>query len=307
MIKTWHLKAVLQTLVATLPASTRINYQLQYLTGGNALSDQTFEYKVTHALAHLENFLEKRDRPRGVALELGTGWFPVVPLYLYLVGFDKIWSVDVNNWLRPKNVVRTAAKYLDWERKGKLTRHVSHVVPERRDILSRIVEQGNSLALDDLCALFAFSPLQADARRLTSFADNSIDLVCSNNTFEHIPPEILKDILIEFSRVVKKTHGVLSHHIDLSDHHSHFDGSITRYNFLYVTKSFWSVVNNDLNYQNRLRFVDYKRIYDQVGIPYREAQVIPGTPEIIDRKRLVEPFGTYSSDELAVLGGYLVS
>ena len=66
-----------------------------------------------------------------------------------------------------------------------------------------------------------------------SLQKESVDFICSNNTFEHIPQEILRDILVEFKRVLHPN-GLMSHFIDMSDHFAHFDSRITIYNFLQI-------------------------------------------------------------------------
>jgi len=61
----------------------------------------------------------------------------------------------------------------------------------------------DKLSLDEVLQMLKVTYLIEDARKL-SLPDNSIDLVNSNNTFEHIYPKILIPILKEFKRVVKK-------------------------------------------------------------------------------------------------------
>ncbi|MCC6383697.1 MAG: class I SAM-dependent methyltransferase [Bacteroidia bacterium] len=69
--------------------------------------------------------------------------------------------------------------------------------------------------------------------------NNSIDLLGSNNTFEHIYPDIRIPILIEFKQVGKRKGGVMSHFIDMSDHLVHSDKSINIYNFLQFSDRPW--------------------------------------------------------------------
>lgn len=306
MIRKWHVKASIQALIAALPASTRLNYLFQHLTGGTRQDDRTFYYKISHAAHHVENY---RDRhaivPGKIALELGTGWFPVVPIYLFLCGFDRIWSVDVNKWLLQENVIKTLQRYVDWKYNGKLEEFSGHILPERWVALEDILAADKSGGLHALCEHFNFHPINADARQLAGFADSSIDLICSNNTFANIPPEVLGDILIEFKRLLK-SNGVMSHHADVSDNFSNFDSSISKYNYLYVG-GIWRFFNNRLSYQNRLRFIDFMRMYDDIALGYEQRHVMEGRSEQIRVDKLVPPFSGYPLNELAILGGYLVT
>ncbi len=68
---------------------------------------------------------------------------------------------------------------------------------------------------------------------ILNIKSDSVDFICSNNTFEHIPADILSAILREFKRVIKPG-GLMSHFIDMSDHFAHFDSRITIYNFLEI-------------------------------------------------------------------------
>ena len=53
----------------------------------------------------------------------------------------------------------------------------------------------------------------------------------------------------------------MSHFIDLADHYAGFDVSITVYNFLCFSEPRLQWFNNPLQYQNRLRVPDYRRIH----------------------------------------------
>ncbi|HSD03779.1 MAG TPA: class I SAM-dependent methyltransferase [Gaiellales bacterium] len=58
-----------------------------------------------------------------------------------------------------------------------------------------------------------------------SLEDASVDMVISNNVFEHVPPPVIAEILQE-SRRVGGADVVVSHHIDLRDHYAKFDRRI---------------------------------------------------------------------------------
>lgn len=307
MLKKWHVKAVVQKVISLLPWGARIHRFVQQLLGTAQLTDTMFGYKVGHARDHVETYRERHEIDADTsALELGTGWFPVVPIYLFLCGFDRIASVDTRNWLSARNFLDTIAKYRQWQQDGELEPHAAHIRPDRWETLLSIEQTMADASLDALCRAVGFEPIIADARALDSTPAGSVDLICSNNTFEHIPADVLRGIVVEFTRVLNDT-GVMSHHIDMSDHWAHADSSIDVYNFLRYGDRAWSLINNSLGYQNRLRFVDYKRLYDSVGVPYREKHVKAGHPGTISTDTLAPAFREYSSEDLAIVGGYLVT
>jgi hypothetical protein len=101
--------------------------------------------------------------------------------------------------------------------------------------------------------------------------------------------------------------GVMSHFIDMSDHFAHFDNSITDYNFLRYSASEWKRIDNDIQPQNRLRFVDFERMYTDLNIPFVAMGIRPGSIEVLKSVPLSAEFKGYSPEELAVTHGYLVS
>ena len=132
------------------------------------------------------------------------------------------------------------------------------------------------------------------------------DLICSNNTFEHVYPEVLRGILSEFRRVVKQD-GVMSHFIDLSDHFAHLDRSIGIYNFLRFTPRQWRWIDNDIQPQNRLRWADYLAMYADLGIPVREQDFLPGDVDAVRQLPLAPAYRDRPAGELAISHGYIVS
>jgi hypothetical protein len=94
----------------------------------------------------------------------------------------------------------------------------------------------------------------------------SIDYQASRSVFEHIPPEILKDILLEGKRPSNRG-GLSIHVIDFSDHFSHSDSSISAINFLRFSESEWKrYAGNRYAYHNRLRIDDFIDLFNNVGL-----------------------------------------
>lgn len=122
-------------------------------------------------------------------------------------------------------------------------------------------------------------------------------MITSNNTFEQIPRDDLATILSEFGRVSEPT-GVGSHLTDLADHYARFDSS-TVYNFLRYSERQWSKFNNDLQYQNRLRWSEYRKLMTGAGWSIAEESV----ERDLDALRSVDldpAFHEFDFDDLAV-------
>ena len=104
----------------------------------------------------------------------------------------------------------------------------------------------------------------ADAAH-TGVPDHSIDIQMSYTVFEHIPLNILHDILVEANRILAPD-GLALHHIDPSDHFSHDDPSILPINFLQFSDSEWNrLAANQWAYHNRLRAAEFAALYQECG------------------------------------------
>src|SRR4029077_20057788 len=93
----WQVKAALQFTLSRLPFRHYIYRRLQEVTSSNVL-DINDQYGMKCKLL-------KRVQGQGLPierkefLEVGTGWYPVLPLMLYLLGPRRTVTVDVNPWL----------------------------------------------------------------------------------------------------------------------------------------------------------------------------------------------------------------
>lgn len=185
----------------------------------------------------------------------------------------------------------------------KIDKYLGTVDKERWEQINFLYENHQQFSLKELLLKLKISIIVDDARNM-NLSENSIDFICSNNTFEHIYPGILKDILLEFKRILKPE-GLMSHFIDMSDHFAHFDKSISIYNFLQFTEKQWQWIDNSIQPQNRLRFCQYRTMYQQLEIPFETALVRPGNLDAVTKINIKAPFNTFTSEELAISHGYI--
>ena len=160
---------------------------------------------------------------------------------------------------------------------------------------------------DYLDALGVSYRAPADARS-TGLAGGFVNAVTSTNTLEHIPPDDIAAIYRECRRIIDPA-GVLSFQIDYSDHYSHFDSSLSPYNFLQYDEREWRRYNNDLHFQNRLRHSDHVALVEDAGFEIVECRTTTGTDA--EREQLAElplaaPFADRPLDDLAVLASRMV-
>lgn len=285
----WILKAGVQKVISYLPFSHKINYFFQkHVTKGVLLSDEYYYSRLTLAKAHIDAYSENAHTVPKICLELGTGWYPIIPISFFLVGVEKTYSVDISFLTSKERIKTTIEKFIEAHNNCILKNYL-HVQEARWSDLISILENYEALTLEDILSKLHLVYLIEDARKLT-LPDNSIDLINSNNTFEHIYPEILIPILKDFKRVLKKEHGVQSHFIDMTDHFAHFDKSINIYNFLKFSPAQWQLIDNSIQPQNRMRIDDYKKIYAELNIPINSENFREGRVEELKTINMAEPF-----------------
>jgi SAM-dependent methyltransferase len=173
-------------------------------------------------------------------------------------------------------------------------------------------ESGRTLRKPDPSPLRSFDELRerfgisyrapADARSVDLDA-GSVDFVSSTVTLEHVPRDDIVPLLRECRRLLRPE-GVLSALIDLSDHFSQIDSSISRYNFLRYADRTWGLINSSLQHQNRMRFPDYRAAFAAAGFEIVWEHPETGGQKQLDALRrldLAERFRSYPFDDLAVV------
>ena len=273
----WLLKAAVQGAISPLPGRDRLNHVLQrYITGSVTLTDEVFERKLAQCHRHLESYRTQHGAlPRHV-LELGTGWYPIVPIGLIDMGVERVTTFDVNP-LCDLARARTALQRFGSDLRAD---------PAAADAARLLEPLGIRMVVRDV--------------RESGLDQASVDLFVSNNTLEHIPPATLSEIMAEFRRLAAPG-AVMDHFIDMSDHYAHFDRSITEFNYLRYSDRRWRLVNNRLQYQNRLRISDYRRTVEEAGFRVVSEEPERGHADDLEQITLAPRFRGYPRDELAIL------
>lgn len=308
MIAKWKAKAVVQKGISFLPYKEKINFLFQkYVTKGVFLNDEHFNYKITAARDHLKYFNKYSGKKPDQCsiLELGTGWYPIIPIAMYLNDFRNVMSIDIQSWMTKESQLTTIKKFKEWRDDGRLSEFLPYINETKWGQLIALTEQKDTTSKEEICKTINFKTIIQDARD-TDFSDYEIDFICSNNTLEHIPKSVLIGILKEFNRIIK-TDGLMSHFIDMSDHFAHFDKTINIYNFLKYSEKKWNRIDNSIQPQNRLRFKDYKAIYKDLGIPISEEDYDEGNIDLVKEINLHQEYAEYTLEELAISHGFLIS
>lgn len=232
-------------------------------------------------------------------LEIGSGHVPQVPMAFHLLGAGEITTIDKNRRMDAAAVRRLVA-FLRTEECAPLLAEsrisTAAEIRTRADRISR--SQSNQEALD-LAGIRYVAPGDAGS---TGLPDHSIDCVFSVTTFEHIPPDVLVDIVLETKRILTPT-GIAVHLIDPSDHFAHTDSSITRVNFLKYSDQTWNLLaGNQFAYCNRLQASDYAEMFRAANMKvlHWESTVDTRSLELLRRGfRVHSNFTNKSAEDLA--------
>lgn len=298
----WLMKAAAVAVFSKVPHGDKLAaFARRRITGSLAFPKRMAAGKCDRARLHVQHFLDHAGLarvPEGfVALELGTGWFPIAPVCVALMGADRVYTVDVTSHLEWPQLART----LSVAREIALAGDVPGIGTERVGLLDVALSTRNvDAALDTL----GIERVIGDASTIA--LDRPVDLFFSNNTLEHIPNEALLRIAERF-HALGSERAVMSHWIDMSDHYAAFDRRIGPFNFLKYPSAVFSYMNGSLHYQNRLRHSDYQAIHRAAG--WRLVVDEPTRGEATDLRALdlAPEFSKYAEDDLLVYEAWMVS
>lgn len=307
-MKKWVLKAIVQKIISFFPKKEKANYFFQrFVTKGVLLNDTHFGWKINHALDHVAHYAKYagQNAPKA-ALELGTGWYPIVPIILYVAGFEKVVSVDIYNWLTKQRFTEALRRCLNYLVEHNISEMAldqdAHI---RIKKLKAVFENAEQHTLAEMKHAINLKTYNHDITQL-DLGNEAFGLICSNNTYEHIPQKILETIVANFM-AWRHPQGIMSHFIDASDHFAHFDTTITDYNFLRYSAAQWAVIDNRIQPQNRMRLVDYEQLYLKLNLPFFWLDVRSGNLSALQRTKIHPEFAAYSPAELAATHGYLIT
>lgn len=210
-------------------------------------------------------------------LEIGSGWFPTIPITLALGGARQVMLSD-------------------------LTPHMDTIT---FDATLRFLRQA---APDDarLSGIRRFEDLPLTYLApfdVAAIPDGSIDVVTSRTVLEHIPPDDLSSLLRALHPKLAPD-GLMVHLIDNSDHLEHGDKSISKINFLTWSSRKHAAVNALIKMgENRLRHHQYAPLFEAAGyrIVSAAADIHEPTRAAAASLRLVAPFDRMSPEQLAVM------
>jgi hypothetical protein len=251
-------KCYLQKLFSSIHQGERLNFLFQkYVTNRLPVDDEGFIKRLAIAKEHFDAFTrytQSASNQNATHYEFGAGGDLIDPIGLSLLGIQTLYCIDIRDLTFPELLNDTISKLYRLKRQIPF----GYSLPEKIPLITA------SNFKDILRRHFRVHYSAPGDARHTKFRESTIDLIVPNITLEHIPKDDIVKILQECYRILKKD-SIISCRIDCTGHWSHFDHSISIYNFLRHSPSKWQQYNPPLHYQNRLRHRDYLDIILQTG------------------------------------------
>lgn len=266
----WKAKAHVQRLFSRMPLGHHMNYVLQrFVTHSLPRPAATMTEVVETAQRHISAIGKHVPRPLGELrlFEFGAGWDLATPLAMAALGardqvlFD---IVPVARWNLIQAVVSDLAQRgLD--------------LPEVQPGMSQEAYLGS-------VGIRYVAP--ADARR-TGMPSGSIDVALSTSVLEHVNEPDLEAICHELLRILAPG-AICSFAVDYHDHYAASDPSIHGLNFLRYEEAEWKRWSCALQFQNRLRHLDYVQLFERAGFDLADVDAVedrsfPAEPEVVGR------------------------
>ncbi len=193
-------------------------------------------------------------------LELGTGWLHWDALTLRL--FLDIEAVLYDVW---DNRQLGGMKNYLWQLVAMLDGGYGLSTVELKRVQSVAEAVMNVKSFDELYQLLGFKYVVESSGSLAQFPDNSFQLVVSGGVLEHVKRGALPLLIRETERLLKPG-GWALHSINLSDHLSYYDGTVSEKMYLSFSESTWShFFQNEVQYFNRVQCGEWLELFQTNG------------------------------------------
>ncbi len=296
----WIVKALVQRTIGFMPNPDYWSDLVQRKIASSVnLSYPFFLSRLNVARKHLDSFNEE-NCPAEV-LELGTGWFPVVPIALRLSGASNVCTCDIVERVSPERLSATLQAFSRAAEDGELGRRfpsIDHALLtqiQNFDSMGRTCVEGlRSLGVD-------YTIGDTPGAHLPPA---SVDLIVSHAVLEYISEPLFMELLNAFRRLLKSD-GAMSHWIDFSDQYAYFDKNISPLNFLKYPDWAWRLINNPIIPLSRLRIDDIRRLFANAGFEIYEEETVKLDENAMQKLPLAREFTDRDIEDIRVLDAWI--
>lgn len=220
----------------------------------------------------------KFDLKNKKVLEIGSGWFPIMPyFFIYFGKVSKVYTYDINEHYRKSSISKFN---LDFEKEYNLKVDV---------------EKANKYGLPHEVDYFPSKNI--------IFEDiPNIDIVFSRYVLSHVSPNDIEEMHKKIKRSVNKGTFIV-HFISPSDLRQHGDKSISLQDFLQYSPSQWDKIQTRFDYHNRMRLPQFIELFTKldleiVYLSYDRLNENSKNMDLFKKLNLHEDYIKYSTEEL---------
>ena len=292
----WRAKGLIQQVLSRVPGGQRLNSLLQQRLGGLKNVSSNVDTKVRADWLVLVDHLQRLSWPlEGCRyVEIGTGWYPTLPVCFHLVGAATCHTYDLS---------RLADAELTKRMLARLAVHLEQISAKTgvsQELLQeRLVRLQQAADFNEFCSRAGIEYHAPADATVTTLPAGSVDVVFSNSVLEHVTKDALDGLMHETRRILRPG-GLAVHSVNCGDHYAYFDRTVSPINYLRYTESHWKLWNNDLQYQNRLRPDDFLASAQRAGLELVLNMQRP-RPELLakfESLRIAPEFRHYSREQL---------
>ena len=216
-------------------------------------------------------------------VELGSGWFPVLPLLLLReFGARTVHTFDVNRHYSSARIATAAREIMEI---------VDHLSGD--DVLRRTAITGH---LPDEIHYYPHTRIQDVAEISVGLAD----LAVSRSVLEYISPDEIREIHRNSHRWLTDD-ALWIHLVGTSDDRARQDKKLHRFDFLRYSEKKWTrICGNRYAYKNRLRLPQYRSLFQSAGwhVESEKASLIKSDLQILSHVQLHPDFRCFSAEDL---------
>ena len=241
MIKKYKIKKALFKLLNILP--THKGFSVYYFIQ-NKLKRITLEEKLIageNTYRDLKKILEQIDvkLENKSVLEIGSGWLPILPYFLRSFGkAGDIFTYDLRSHYSKKAILELNQKF-----------EVKYKV--------QIQKGKNAYGLPPGISYYPNTDL-------TTSSIPEVDLIFSRFVLEHVSPEDLKGMHLNFKKHLKLGSHIV-HYVSPSDHRAYEEKSLSLQDFLKFSEEEWNKLQTKFDYHNRWRLPQYISLFRSLG------------------------------------------
>lgn len=274
MPRKWHFKCDAYKALSFLPKASAIYDLIQRrVTQSTVPTEIRVRSKLSVALDYW-SWLEANNRTaqalEGVALDIGAGWKPVIPLAFYSLGFDRQVLVDIDDVMRPETVIRTTEIYEriaegDAKQRGIALQRMPHA-------------DGLSGTTRDMLRSFGIEYIAPYDTSHIEAMQGTVSLATCTQVLLHVEQPVLAE-LFKAVHTAMKPGGIFMATIHLKPLYAGLEQSMNDIEHLRYSTAEWRSFGSSLMSYTRVKAPQYRALLEAAGFRLAAFDVTPGTKE----------------------------